>query len=115
MQLCIDTKPRFISAYFNHSDTAAECYEHHSASFAVLLSGNFVCDLDYIACEDGLSGREENAGFLYFRPTYQCLQGFTVPRTPFLVAILILQSEVVWARILPLRLLLRLGSEYRCT
>jgi len=89
--------------------------EHCSALFAVLLPGNVVCDLDYVACEDGLSGRLENAGFLYFRPTYQCLQGFSVPQTPFFVAILILQSEVVWARILPLRLLLRLGSEYRCT
>ena len=79
-----------------------------------MLAGNVVCDLDYVAYEDNLFGRKENAGFLYLRPTYQCLQGFTVPQTPFLVAILILQSEVAWAKILPLRLLLRLGSEHRC-
>jgi len=99
-------------AYLSHFITAAESYEHNGA-FTV-LTGNPVCDLDFVVCEDNLFGRQENAGFLYFRPTYQCLQGFTVPQTPFLVAILILQSEVVWARILPLRLLLRLGSEYRC-
>ena len=83
--------------------------------FAVdVLPGNGACDLNYVSCEDGLFGRHDNAGFLYFRPSYQCLQGFTVPETPFLLGILVLQSEVVWAQILPLRLLLRLGSEYRC-
>ena len=80
---------------------------------AVLL-GNFVCDLDYAACEEGVFSRKDSAGFLYFRPSYQCLQGFTIPQTPFLIGILIFQSEVAWARILPIRLLLRLGSEYRC-
>lgn len=79
-----------------------------------LLPGNIVCDLDYVVCEEGLCGRCENAGFLYFRPSYQCLQGFTTPQTPFLIAFLIHQSEVLWARILPMRLLLRLGSEYCC-
>ena len=85
----------------------------YSSVFAV-WPGNIVCDLDYVVCEDGLCGRPENAGFLYFRPSYQCLQGFATPQTPFLIAILILQSEVMWARIMPMRLLLRLGSEYCC-
>jgi len=109
VQLCVYVKPGFIVAYFSLFNAAAE----HSSAFAV-LPGNVVCNLDYVGCEEGLFGRQENAGFLYFRPSYQCLQGFTIPQTPFLVATLILQSEVVWAKILPLRLLLRLGSEYRC-
>jgi len=96
-------------------ESAVWCFSWLNAVvYFAALSGSFVCDLDYAACEEGMLGRKENAGFLYFRPSYQCLQGFTIPQTPFLVGILILQSEVVWARILPLRLLLRLGSEYRC-
>ena len=99
----------YFGLYFSRFNVAAE-----ACAVFVLLSGSFVRDLDYIVSEESLFNRKENAGFLYFRPSYQCLQGFTIPRTPFLIAILILQSEVVWARILPLRLLLRLGSEYRC-
>lgn len=59
-------------------------------------------------------GHKEHGGFLYVRPTFQCLQSLIVPADrPFLIAILIHRWEVPWAKIFPLRLMLRLGALYR--
>lgn len=59
-------------------------------------------------------GHKEHGGFLYIRPTFQCLQSLIVPTDqPFLIAILIHRWEVPWAKIFPLRLMLRLGALYR--
>ncbi|EDW72391.2 uncharacterized protein Dwil_GK20901 [Drosophila willistoni] len=58
-------------------------------------------------------GSREHGGFIYLRPTYQCLQGVIVPENPYLVAVLIHRHEVPWAKVLPLRLILRLGAQYR--
>ncbi|XP_064542464.1 zinc finger FYVE domain-containing protein 9 isoform X2 [Drosophila montana] len=58
-------------------------------------------------------GSREHGGFIYIRPTYQCLQGVIVPENPYLVAVLIHRHEVPWAKVLPLRLILRLGAQYR--
>lgn len=59
-------------------------------------------------------GHKEHGGFLYVRPTFQCLQSLIVPTDqPFLVALLIHRWEVPWAKIFPLRLMLRLGALYR--
>lgn len=55
---------------------------------------------------------KEYCGFLFIRPTDQCLQNVIMPANPFLVALLIQRSEVPWAKIFPLRLLLRLGLEF---
>ncbi|EDW02149.1 uncharacterized protein LOC6559938 [Drosophila grimshawi] len=58
-------------------------------------------------------GSREHGGFIYIRPTYQCLQGVIVPENPYLVGVLIHRHEVPWAKVLPLRLILRLGAQYR--
>ncbi|XP_030382863.1 zinc finger FYVE domain-containing protein 9 [Scaptodrosophila lebanonensis] len=58
-------------------------------------------------------GSREHGGFIFIRPTYQCLQGVIVPESPYLVAVLIHRHEVPWAKVLPLRLILRLGAQYR--
>lgn len=55
----------------------------------------------------------EHGGFLYIRPTFQCLQEIYLPESPYLIGILIHRWEVPWAKIFPLRLMLRLGAEYR--
>lgn len=56
---------------------------------------------------------KNHAGFLYVRPSFQCVQNVIAPREPYLVGILIHRWETPWAKIFPLRLLLRLGAEYR--
>lgn len=59
-------------------------------------------------------GSEEHAGFLYVRSTLQSLQGLPLPNQPFLFGLLVHRAEVAWAKAFPLRLMLRLGAEYRC-
>lgn len=59
-------------------------------------------------------GSEEHAGFLYIRPTLQSLQGLPLPNQPYLFGLLVHRAEVAWAKAFPLRLMLRLGAEYRC-
>lgn len=49
---------------------------------------------------------------LFLSPTFQPLEGLTLPSQPFLFGLLIQKLEVPWAKVFPLRLLLRLGSEY---
>lgn len=56
---------------------------------------------------------KNHAGFVYIRPTFQCLENVIKPKEPFLVGILIHRWETPWAKLFPLRLILRLGAEYR--
>ncbi|KFD58836.1 hypothetical protein M514_00529 [Trichuris suis] len=57
----------------------------------------------------GFLGNRENAGFVYFLPTETILDQLHLPKSLILVGLLIHRSEVIWAEILPLRLLLRIG------
>ena len=76
--------------------------------------GNTVTELDFCAPTMPMFlGKAEHGGLLFVRQTYQCLQGVLMPESPFLIGILIHRWEVPWARILPLRLMLRLGALYR--
>uniref|UniRef100_G3PDW3 Zinc finger, FYVE domain containing 9b n=1 Tax=Gasterosteus aculeatus aculeatus TaxID=481459 RepID=G3PDW3_GASAC len=57
--------------------------------------------------------RKSTAGFLYLRSTLQSLQGLPLPNQPYLFGLLVHRAEVAWAKAFPLRLVLRLGAEYR--
>lgn len=59
-------------------------------------------------------GSEDHAGFLYVHSTLQSLQGLPLPNQPYLFGLLVHRAEVPWAKAFPLRLMLRLGAEYRC-
>lgn len=67
----------------------------------------------HIFFPDGLFNNKENSGFIFTRPTMQCLRNIHLPPPPFLIAILIHKWEIPWAKIFPLRLVLRLGYEYK--
>ncbi|KAJ8911303.1 hypothetical protein NQ315_016997 [Exocentrus adspersus] len=56
---------------------------------------------------------KNHAGFVYIRPTFQCLENVVKPKETFLIGILIHRWETPWAKLFPLRLILRLGAEYR--
>ncbi|XP_037925366.1 LOW QUALITY PROTEIN: zinc finger FYVE domain-containing protein 9 [Hermetia illucens] len=58
-------------------------------------------------------GSRDHGGFLYIRPTFQCLLELCLPDAPFLIGILIHKWEIPWARVFPLRLMLRLGAQFR--
>ena len=62
----------------------------------------------------GFLGNRNNAGFLFIRQTHQCLVNLNIPEAPYLFGVLMTRWEVPWAKLFPLRLMLRLGAEYRC-
>ncbi|XP_055928469.1 zinc finger FYVE domain-containing protein 9-like isoform X1 [Argiope bruennichi] len=75
--------------------------------------GSTFDDLGHIIFPEQILGSSDHRGFLFVRPTFQCLSKLTVPNTPYLVAILIHKWEVPWAKVFPLRLMLRMGAECR--
>lgn len=77
-------------------------------------AGKVVKHLSLSLFGDRFLGSEEHAGFLYVRSTLQSLQGLPLPNQPYLFGLLVHRAEVAWARAFPLRLMLRLGAEYRC-
>lgn len=80
----------------------------------LLITGHTVSDLNHIVFAPGAFGGHEAGGYLFIRQTFQCLQKISVPEPPYLFAILLQKWELPWARAFPLRLMLRLGAEYRC-
>ncbi|XP_029046525.1 zinc finger FYVE domain-containing protein 9 isoform X2 [Osmia bicornis bicornis] len=78
------------------------------------IKGNTVSELGFSVCQGGnLLGSREHAGFLFIRQTLQCLQKIVLPPAPFLFGLLVHRWETPWAKVFPLRLVLRLGAEYR--
>jgi len=65
------------------------------------------------ATSNNLLGSKDHGGFLYIRTSYQCTAQLWLPNPPYLVALLIHRWETPWARLFPLRLVLRLGAEFR--
>lgn len=61
-------------------------------------------------------GSPKHGGFLYIRPSFQCMDKIILPKTGdrrYLIGLLIHRTELIWGRILPLRLILRLGALFR--
>lgn len=75
-------------------------------------NGKFLEDLDNITFTSSFLGSKEHAGMLFFSLSCQPLDGLSLPPQPFLFGLLIQKLEVPWAKVFPLRLLLRLGSQY---
>ncbi|XP_041706410.2 zinc finger FYVE domain-containing protein 16 isoform X2 [Coregonus clupeaformis] len=74
--------------------------------------GKFVEELGNVAFTGSFLGSKEHGGVLFFSPTFQPLEGLCLPPQPFLCGLLIQRLEVPWAKVFPLRLLLRLGAEH---
>lgn len=77
--------------------------------------GNLVTELGHTIFteSEGLLGSREHGGFLYVRPTFQCLRNLVLPPSPYIFAVLIQKWETPWAKVFPLRLMLRMGAEFR--
>ncbi|CAL7940041.1 unnamed protein product [Xylocopa violacea] len=82
--------------------------------FLEATKGNTVTELGFSIYQGGnfLDSRE-HAGFLFIRRTLQCLQKIILPPAPYLIGLLVHRWETPWAKVFPLRLVLRLGAEYR--
>ncbi|KAK9966384.1 hypothetical protein ABG768_003497 [Culter alburnus] len=102
---CLPEEKRFPTDIFNHF---IQIYWD-----AQTAAGKLLNHLSHSLVSRGFLGNNEHAGFLYVRPTFQSLEGLPLPVPPFLFGLLMLRAEAPWAKAFPLRLMLRLGAEYR--
>uniref|UniRef100_F6QGB9 Zinc finger FYVE domain-containing protein n=1 Tax=Monodelphis domestica TaxID=13616 RepID=F6QGB9_MONDO len=86
--------------------TILQCLPHSAR-------GNVVGCLGHSFFSQSFLGSKEHGGFLYVTSTYQSLQDLVLPTPPYLFGILIQKWETPWAKVFPIRLMLRLGAEYR--
>ncbi|KAM8961415.1 zinc finger FYVE domain-containing protein 16 [Pelodytes ibericus] len=73
--------------------------------------GNYIGNLENVTFTDSFLGSKDHGGFLFFTPTFQELTGLALPNNPFLCGVIIQKMEVPWAKVFPIRLMLRLGAE----
>lgn len=79
--------------------------------WCIIYAGQAITELGFsMASATPFLGSKEHGGFLFIRTTFQCMQNITIPESPYLIGILIHRWEVPWAKVFPLRLMLRLGS-----
>uniref|UniRef100_H2MPK7 Zinc finger, FYVE domain containing 9b n=1 Tax=Oryzias latipes TaxID=8090 RepID=H2MPK7_ORYLA len=90
-----------------------DIFSHFLQLYRNTLTGKVVKHLSLFLFGSQFLGSRDHAGFLYVRSTLQSLQGLPLPNQPYLFGLLIHRAEVAWAKAFPLRLMLRLGAEYR--
>ncbi|XP_069080543.1 zinc finger FYVE domain-containing protein 16 isoform X2 [Pleurodeles waltl] len=76
------------------------------------LKGKYINNLENVTFNESFLDSKEHGGFLFIAPTFQNLSELPLPNTPFLCGILIHKMEVPWAKVFPIRVMLRLGAEY---
>ncbi|XP_062068475.1 zinc finger FYVE domain-containing protein 16 isoform X2 [Lepus europaeus] len=77
------------------------------------LKGKYIENLDNITFPESFLNDKDHGGFLFIAPTFQKLDDLPLPSCPFLCGILIQKLEIPWAKVFPMRLMLRLGAEYK--
>lgn len=91
-----------------------DIFIHLNSLYMEAAKGNTVTEMGHTLTQGSLFlGSKEHGGFLYVRPTFQCLHRLILPPAPYLVGVLIHKWETPWARVFPIRLMLRLGAEFR--
>ncbi|XP_043831654.1 LOW QUALITY PROTEIN: zinc finger FYVE domain-containing protein 16 [Dromiciops gliroides] len=76
------------------------------------VKGKYIENLDSITFAESFLNSKDHGGFLFITPTFQKLDDLPLPASPFLCGILIQKLEIPWAKVFPIRLMLRLGAEY---
>lgn len=76
------------------------------------MKGRFIKNMENITFTENFLSSKEHGGFLFVSPTFQKLDDQILPENPFLCGILIHKLEIPWAKVFPIRLMLRLGAEY---
>uniref|UniRef100_A0A672HMH9 Zinc finger, FYVE domain containing 9a n=1 Tax=Salarias fasciatus TaxID=181472 RepID=A0A672HMH9_SALFA len=87
-----------------------DIFSHFVQLYQEALSGDH---LSHSFFTQSFLGSREHGGFLYISPSFQSLQDLLLPNPPFLFGVLIQKWETPWAKVFPIRLMLRLGAEYR--
>lgn len=76
-------------------------------------AGHPVQEMGHVAVTQDFLDSNVHGGWLFIRHTFQTVSDLLLPAPPLLFAILLNKWEVPWARVFPLRLMLRLGAESR--
>lgn len=90
-----------------------DVFSHFVQLYQEALTGNVLSHLSHSFFTQSFLGSKEHGGFLYISPSFQSLQDLLLPNPPYLFGILIQKWETPWAKVFPIRLMLRLGAEYR--
>ncbi|MEQ2283136.1 Zinc finger FYVE domain-containing protein 9 [Ameca splendens] len=90
-----------------------DIFTHFVHLYQEALGGNVLSHLSHSFFTQSFLGSKEHGGFLYISPSFQSLQDLLLPNPPYLFGILIQKWEAPWAKVFPIRLMLRLGAEYR--
>uniref|UniRef100_A0A8C5GKC8 FYVE-type domain-containing protein n=1 Tax=Gouania willdenowi TaxID=441366 RepID=A0A8C5GKC8_GOUWI len=90
-----------------------DIFTHFVQLYQEALGGNVLTHLSHSFFMQSFLGSKEHGGFLYISPSFQSLQDLLLPNPPYLFGILIQKWETPWAKVFPIRLMLRLGAEYR--
>lgn len=90
-----------------------DIFTHFVQLYQEALGGSVLSHLSHSFFTQSFLGSREHGGFLYISPSFQSLQDLLLPNPPFLFGILIQKWETPWAKVFPIRLMLRLGAEYR--
>ncbi|KAG1662248.1 Zinc finger FYVE domain-containing protein 9 [Nymphon striatum] len=97
----------------NETDLPLDVFRHLSYIYDEAFKGNILSDMCHSLVTRSFLGSKEHGGFLYIRPTFQCLNKLILPPAPYLFGILLDKWETPWAKVFPMRLMLRLGAEFR--
>ncbi|XP_030367348.1 zinc finger FYVE domain-containing protein 16 isoform X3 [Strigops habroptila] len=76
------------------------------------MKGRLIRNMENITFTENFFSNKEHGGFLFVSPTFQKLDDQILPDHPFLFGVLIHKLEIPWAKVFPIRLMLRLGAEY---
>ncbi|XP_062338166.1 zinc finger FYVE domain-containing protein 9 isoform X1 [Osmerus eperlanus] len=90
-----------------------DIFSHFVQLYQEALAGNVLSHLSHSFFPQSFLGSKEHGGFLYISPSFQSLQDLLLPNPPYLFGILVQKWETPWAKVFPIRLMLRLGAEYR--
>nr|CAI5863923.1 unnamed protein product [Callosobruchus analis] len=91
-----------------------DVFHHISGLYSDAVKGNSVSELGVsLHSSPNFLDSKNHAGFVYIRPSFQCMENVIKPKDPYVIGILIHRWETPWAKLFPLRLVLRLGAEYR--
>ncbi|KAK9874288.1 hypothetical protein WA026_002640 [Henosepilachna vigintioctopunctata] len=98
----------------SESSVPKDVFVHINNIYLEAVNGSSVKELGLsLHTSSPFLGSKNHAGFVYIKPSFQCLQNIILPKEPYLIAVLIHRWETPWAKLFPLRLVLRLGAEYK--
>ncbi|XP_065571990.1 zinc finger FYVE domain-containing protein 9-like isoform X2 [Artemia franciscana] len=111
--VCQDELLILIEEIADEKTFPRDIFAHISSVYEDAVKGRILRESDFVSFDRPFLSSTEIGGILYIQPTFQCVKKLSLPSCPFLFGLLVLRPEVPWAKVFPLRLVLRLGAEHR--